>query len=250
MKTAFAIVLTALGVAQLFAGPERVASPRMAAPRQSAISYPQVELRPRVAPESRVASELREGPEPRVEAAPKLDESRRVPEREATAEKRSAEPPSPTEERRELTQVSREGAQQQQQETTAQRPPSFSEARERMPRERHDRAWWDQRYERIVWGGTGYYFLDAGYWYPAFGYDPEVDTYPYDGPIYATADLTPDQEIATVQATLQADGYYNGSVTRVLDAATLTAITEFQTANGLMVTGALDQPTLDALGLF
>jgi hypothetical protein len=238
MKTAFAIAVTALSVAQLFAGPERAAPPRMTAPRQSAISYPQVELRPRVAPESR------------VETAPKLDEARRDPEREVTAEKRPAERLPSTQERREQTEVSREEAQRQQQETTPQQGLSFSEARARMPRERHDRAWWDQRYKNIVRAGTGYYFLDAGYWYPAFGYDPDVDTYAYDGPIYATADLSPDQEIATVQATLKADGYYNGSTTGVLDMATLTAITEFQTANGLLVTGALDQSTLETLGLF
>lgn len=53
-----------------------------------------------------------------------------------------------------------------------------------------------------------------------------------------------------MQTTLQADGYYDGSITSVLDRATLEAITEFQTANGLPVTGALDKPTLETLGLF
>lgn len=128
MKTAFAIALTALSVAQLFAGPEREAPPRMTAPREPAISYPQVELRPHTAPESR------------VETASKLDESRRDPEREATAEKRSAERPPPTEERREQTEVRREEAQSQQQKTAGQAHLSYSEARALMPREQHDRA--------------------------------------------------------------------------------------------------------------
>jgi hypothetical protein len=243
MKTAFAIALAALGLAQLFAGEEREPAPRMAAPHLPATSYPQVELRPHVAPEPRVASE------PGVEPAPKRDESRREPERETATEKRRAERPQTTEERGGQTQIRSVEEPRQQQETTQQRL-NFAQARERMPREQHDRAWWDQRYKNIVRAGTGYYFLDAGYWYPAFGYDPEANTYAYDGPIYATADLTPDQEIATVQTTLKAVDYYSGSITGVLDTTTLAAITRFQTANGLLVSGAIDQPTLEVLGLF
>lgn len=118
-----------------------------------------------------------------------------------------------------------------------------------MSRERHDRAWWEKRFNGIFRGGTGYYYLDGGYWYPAFGYNPEVDTYASEDPIYAITDLTPDQEIATVQTALQADRYYNGSITGVLDTTTLEAIANFQADNGLLVTGAIDQPTLEALGL-
>lgn len=72
MKTASGIALTVLAVGQLFAGPQREAPPRMTTPGEPAISYPQFELRPRVAPESR------------AETASKLNEPRRDPEREAT----------------------------------------------------------------------------------------------------------------------------------------------------------------------
>lgn len=245
MKTAFAIAITALGLAQLFAQGERGA-----ALHPPAINRPQVELRPQIAAE------------PRFEAAPRLDESRRNREMKATsasrlpvappADKSLTERPRPTEERLEQPGGRREEAQPQQetlQQQTAHQRLSFAEARERMSRERHDHTWWEQRYNDIFRGGTGYYYLDAGYWYPAFGYDPAVDTYASNDPMYAIEDLTPDQEISTVQTALQSDRYYNGSITGVLDTTTLEAIAKFQTDNGLLATGAIDQPTLEAMGL-
>ena len=250
MKTAFVIAISALGLAQVFAGPGRAAPPRMAAPHLPAISHPQVELQPRVTPESR------------VETDPRLDESRRNREMEATHERVWAARPQPAQERLQQPEVRREEAQRQQQQQqevarqqetlqqqTAQQRLSFAEARERMSHERHDRAWWEQHHNGIFRGGTGYYFLDAGYWYPAFGYDPAVDTYASSDPMYAIADLTPDQEIETVQTALQEEGYYTGSITGSLDTMTLDAIAKFQTANGLLATGAIDQPTLEAMGL-
>lgn len=180
----------------------------------------------------------------------------------AAPERVWAERPPPAEERLQQTEIRREEAQQQQQtvrqeaarqqqtlqQQTAQHRLSFAQARERMSRERHDRAWWEHRYNGILRAGTGYYYLDAGYWYPAFGYDPGV-TYVSDDPMYAIEDLTPDQEIATVQTALQEDGYYRGSITGSLDTMTLEAIAKYQTVNGLLATGALDQPTLEAMGL-
>lgn len=174
-----------------------------------------------------------------------------------------AERPQPAEERLQQTEIRREEAQQQQQaarqqaarqqetlqQQTAQQRLSFAQARERVSRERHDRAWWEQRYNGIRRAGTGYYYLDAGYWYPAFGYAPGVDTYASNDPMYAIEDLTPDQEIATVQTALQEAGDYSGSITGSLDTTTLEAIAKYQTANGLLATGAIDQPTLEAMGL-
>ena len=55
----------------------------------------------------------------------------------------------------------------------------------------------------IVFVNSGYYFLDAGYWYPAWGYDPVNSYYDYDGPIYTYGNLLPDQVIANVQEALQ-----------------------------------------------
>jgi peptidoglycan hydrolase-like protein with peptidoglycan-binding domain len=90
--------------------------------------------------------------------------------------------------------------------------------------------------------------LDAGYWYPAYGYDPNY-VYDDDGPIYAYGNLLPDQVIAKVQAQLQQDGYYSGPVTGSINPATRVALANYQRDYGLPVTGTVDQPTVESLGL-
>src|SRR5947209_5636838 len=50
-------------------------------------------------------------------------------------------------------------------------------------RQWHDRSWWRSHCNRIVFVNAGWYYWNAGYWFPAWGYDPYV-TYAYDGPIY------------------------------------------------------------------
>ena len=49
----------------------------------------------------------------------------------------------------------------------------------------HDQNWYRSRYNRIELIAGGYYFFNAGYWYPAWGYQPTAQYYVYDGPIYA-----------------------------------------------------------------
>jgi len=117
------------------------------------------------------------------------------------------------------------------------------------PHEWHNRDWWKQHCNTIVFVTGGYYFLDAGYWYPAWGYDPYNSYYDYDGPIYTYGNLLPDQVIANVQAALQDGGYYFGAVTGSLSVETRTALVNFQRDQGLTVTGAIDEPTVVALGL-
>jgi hypothetical protein len=39
---------------------------------------------------------------------------------------------------------------------------------------------------------NGWYYWNAGYWFPAWGYAPSV-SYVYDGPIYGYNGLSPDQ---------------------------------------------------------
>ena len=60
---------------------------------------------------------------------------------------------------------------------------SYSEAVKRYRHERHDRIWWKQHFTTIVLVGGGYYYFDAGYWFPAWGYNPVYEFYDYDGPI-------------------------------------------------------------------
>jgi hypothetical protein len=115
---------------------------------------------------------------------------------------------------------------------------------------RHDQGWYRSRYTRIELIGGGYYFFNAGYWYPAWGYQPSAEYYVYDGPIYAGREAEPpDRVIADVQASLQEMGYYKGEVDGLLGPLTREALTSYQSDNGLYVTAAIDEPTLESLGL-
>lgn len=127
--------------------------------------------------------------------------------------------------------------------------PSYAEALRRHKRERHDRNWWHQHYTIIVFVNRAYYYWDAGYWYPAWGYDPVYDYYDYDGPIYTYGNLLPDQVILNVQRALQRLGYYSGNLTGSLNQASRRALAAYQEDAGLEVTGAIDAATVEALGL-
>jgi hypothetical protein len=112
----------------------------------------------------------------------------------------------------------------------------------------HDRNWWRHNHSRIVFVFGGPYYWNSGYWYPAWGYDSNA-YYAYDGPIYGYNDLPPDQVIANVQATLQQQGYYQGEVDGLLGPQTRAAIADYQRDRGLYITSAIDQPTLESLGM-
>ena len=112
----------------------------------------------------------------------------------------------------------------------------------------HDQGWWRNRYNRVVFNSGGWYYWNAGWWYPAWGYAPNA-YYAYDGPIYGYNGLTPDQVIANVQATLQQEGYYHGEVDGMLGPYTREALANYQRHHGLNVTSAIDRPTLESLGM-
>jgi hypothetical protein len=115
----------------------------------------------------------------------------------------------------------------------------------------HDQGWWQSRYSsNLLLIGGGWYYWDAGYWYPAWGYDQTASYYPYDGPIYVGDTRRPfDQVVADCQATLQEQGYYRGEVDGLMGPLTRQALADFQRDHGLISTAALDQPTLSSLGL-
>ncbi len=114
----------------------------------------------------------------------------------------------------------------------------------------HDQGWWHSHHNHIVLIGGGWYYWNAGYWYPAWGYDTAAAYYPYDGPIYVGDNATPpDQVVADVQSTLQQQGYYHGEVDGLLGPLTQSALADYQRAKGLDETAAVDEPTLAALGL-
>ena len=126
---------------------------------------------------------------------------------------------------------------------------NYAEALRRYRHERHDRNWWKQHYIVIVLIGGGYYYQDSGYWYPAWGYDPNYERYDYDGPIYTYGNLLPDQVIMNVQQALKELGYYAGDVNGSLGVDTRRALTAYQQDYGLDITGAVDEATVRALGL-
>jgi hypothetical protein len=129
-------------------------------------------------------------------------------------------------------------------------PNSYADALKRCRHDRHDRNWWHHHCSTIVFVRTGYYYLDAGYWYPAYGYDPAYDNYyDPDGPIYTYGNLLPDQVIANVQGALREAGYYVGAITGSLNPATRAALANFQRDYGLDITAAVDEATVYALGL-
>ena len=113
----------------------------------------------------------------------------------------------------------------------------------------HDQGWWQNHYRNnitFVFGAP--YFFNAGYWYPAWGYSPNA-YYAWDGPIYAYNHLPPDQVIANVQAALQEQGYYHGEVDGLIGPLTRAAIADYQRDHGLYETAAIDEPTLESLGM-
>jgi hypothetical protein len=126
---------------------------------------------------------------------------------------------------------------------------SYADAMRRYRHERHDHDWWKQHYIVIVLVGGGYYYQDSGYWYPAWGYDPNYERYDYDGPIYTYGNLLPDQVIVNVQRALKELGYYAGDLNGSLGVNTRNALAAYQQDYGLDATGVVDEATVHALGL-
>jgi len=112
----------------------------------------------------------------------------------------------------------------------------------------HDRSWWRSHYDRIIFVNNGWWYWNAGYWFPAWGYAPSV-SYVYDGPIYGYNGLSPDRVTVNVQEALAAAGYYDGPIDGVLGPMTREAIANYQADNGLAITSAIDEPTLATMGL-
>ena len=113
----------------------------------------------------------------------------------------------------------------------------------------HDQNWWHNHYRNnIVFVFGAPYYWNAGYWFPAWGYYPNA-YYAWDGPVYGYNHLPPDQVIANVQATLQQQGYYQGEVDGLIGPLTRGAVADYQRDHGLYITSAIDQPTLQSLGM-
>ncbi|MDQ6623551.1 MAG: peptidoglycan-binding protein [Verrucomicrobiota bacterium] len=126
---------------------------------------------------------------------------------------------------------------------------NYATARRDWHRDRHDRSWWRSHYNRIVIYGGGYYYWNAGWWYPAYGYNPGYSNYVFDGPIYGYNNLAPGDVVSETQRSLAAQGYYNGAIDGDFGPRTRAAIRNYQADHGLVVSAAIDAETLDSLGL-
>jgi hypothetical protein len=128
---------------------------------------------------------------------------------------------------------------------------SFAAARTRVVRGAHPAWWWRAHYPHtsfVLFGG-GYYYWWNGYWYPAYGYSPIYNSYTYSEPIYGYNSLEPGQVIENVQVALRDQGYYPGAIDGFVGPQTRTALAAYQRDHGLIVTSAVDEPTLVTLGL-
>ncbi len=127
---------------------------------------------------------------------------------------------------------------------------SFAAARTHVIRTPHNHNWWRSRYNTtfVLFGG-GYYYWWNNYWYPAYGYDPYYNNYSYSEPIYGYNNLAPGQVLENVQLALRDQGYYPGSIDGLIGPQTRAALSAFQRDHGLIVTAAVDEPTLVTLGL-
>ena len=120
-------------------------------------------------------------------------------------------------------------------------------------RQWHDSGWWHNHCgDRIVFVAVYSqpfpFYFDAGYWYPAWGYYSDA-YYPYDGLIYGYNDLPPGEVVTNVQTQLYYEGYYDGPIDGILGPDTRAAIADYQADHGLAVTAAIDEPTVESLGL-
>jgi hypothetical protein len=128
---------------------------------------------------------------------------------------------------------------------------SLAEARQRHHQDGHHHGhdWWHHHCHPIIIVDGGFWGWWDGWWYPAWGYDPSYDYYPYDGPIYGYDGLPPDEAVANVQTELQKRGYYPYTVDGIFGRGTEGALRRYQGHQGLPVTGEIDPETVKSLGL-
>lgn len=65
----------------------------------------------------------------------------------------------------------------------------------------------------------------------------------------AVCSLRADENVRALQSRLKAGGFYLGEVNGRYDSDTAAAVTRYQIRNGLQITGKLDEPTRNALGV-
>lgn len=107
--------------------------------------------------------------------------------------------------------------------------------------------YWNNHYYR--WYDGGWLNVDGGFW-PGYGYGYD---YPYYGYNYYNQPYNNQPAYAAIAANVQSKlaqlGYYSGDVDGRIGPLSRQAIENYQTDQGLPVTGNIDQPLLHSLGL-
>ena len=113
-------------------------------------------------------------------------------------------------------------------------------------RHHHDHDWWKHHCVAFIFFDWGWWAWDDGWWYPAWGYDPN-SYYEYNQPIYG--DIAPQQIVAGVQAKLQELGYYTYSIDGRMGPLTQAALARYQRDHHMNITSGVDPATLNSLGI-
>ena len=95
--------------------------------------------------------------------------------------------------------------------------------------------------------GYGYYPYGAYSYYDDGYYDDGYAPAEYSQPEYDSRDSG--SSVSQVQSELARQGYYRGAIDGSLGPATRNALRQYQRNQGLDVTGRIDRPVLEALGL-
>jgi hypothetical protein len=118
------------------------------------------------------------------------------------------------------------------------------------------------RGHRCHWRNNAWVIFDLGF-YPygyGYGYYPYGGAYPYyDNGYYDDSyasseysqdyDSSADSSVSQVQSALAREGYYRGAIDGSFGQATRSALRRYQRDHGLDVTGQIDRPVIEALGL-
>lgn len=88
---------------------------------------------------------------------------------------------------------------------------------------------------------ASYSYYDNGY------YDDGYAANEYAQSEYDSGDA--DSSVSQVQAALARAGYYHGAIDGSVGPATRNALRRYQSRHGLEVTGRIDRPVIEALGL-
>jgi hypothetical protein len=110
----------------------------------------------------------------------------------------------------------------------------------------HNNSWVIFGLGLYPWGYYGYPYGAYSYYDDGY-YDNGYASNEYSQSEYDSGDS--DSSVSQVQAALARQGYYHGAIDGSFGPATQSALRRYQRSHGLNVTGRIDRPVIEALGL-